>query len=414
VALDLARRWGGTMPLRRLLEPAIAYARGGVAVTRGQSRLTDEKAAECRDQPGFAAAFMAHGSAPAIGGVLRQEALARTLDWLAQAGCEDFYRGDLARMIAADLARAGSPITADDLARMRAVELAPLSIDLAGARAFNLPPPTQGFASLIILALAERFGVDWRDEAASIHALVEASKLALRTRDAELRDPASMRVEADALITPAAIDALARAFDPARAAPWPAPVDKGDTVWMGAIDLAGRAVSFIQSLYWEFGSAVVLRDCGFVWQNRGTSFPLDPGHPNRLAPGRLPFHTLNPALARLADGRVVVYGTMGGDGQPQTQAAILTRLRAGMEPQQAVSAPRWLLGRTWGTTVTKLRVEARVSPAAIDRLRALGHDLEVIEPYSELVGHAGMIVRRPDGVLEGAADPRGDGLVAAI
>ena len=122
-----------------------------------------------------------------------------------------------------------------------------------------------------------------------------------------------------------------------------------DTIWMGVVDAAGRAVSMIQSLYHEFGSGVVLEETGITWQNRGSSFSLDPAALNSLRPGRKPFHTLNPALARLKDGRVMVYGTMGGDAQPQAQAAVFTRIVTfGMDPQAAVAAPRWVYGRTWG------------------------------------------------------------------
>ena len=145
------------------------------------------------------------------------------------------------------------------------------------------------------------------------------------------------------------------------------------------------------------------------FQNRGAGFSLAPG-PNRLAPGRLPFHTLNPALARLADGRVMAYGTMGGEGQPQTQAAMFTRhARFGMPLQEAITAPRWLLGRTWGDASTSLKVESRLDPAVCEALRAAGHELETIGAFDDLAGHAGAVVLHPDGRMEAASDPRADG-----
>ena len=131
-------------------------------------------------------------------------------------------------------------------------------------------------------------------------------------------------------------------IDARRAAPWPVKQSHGDTVWMGAIDAKGLAVSYIQSIYWEYGSGCVLPATGIHWQNRGTSFSLDPAAVNPLQPGRKPFHTLNPALARFSDGRVLAYGSMGGDGQPQFQAQILTRYRLGQNLAEAVDAPRWL------------------------------------------------------------------------
>ncbi len=160
---------------------------------------------------------------------------------------------------------------------------------------------------------------------------------------------------------------------------------------------------------------MVLPETGVLWQNRGVSFALAEDALNVLRPGRKPFHTLNPALARLADGRTLVYGTMGGEGQPQTQAALFTRyVRYGQELQAAVTAPRFLLGRTWGAASTNLKIEGRVSPAVIQTLRGAGHDVEVVADFTDAMGHAGAIARHPSGLLEGAADPRGDGVVAAF
>ncbi|MDO9217801.1 MAG: gamma-glutamyltransferase, partial [Lacisediminimonas sp.] len=188
-----------------------------------------------------------------------------------------------------------------------------------------------------------------------------------------------------------------------------------DTIWMGAIDQDGMAVSFIQSIYHEFGSGVVLPRTGINWQNRGASFSLDEKALLALVPGKKPFHTLNPAAARLKDGRVMVYGTMGGDGQPQTQAAVFTRhVVFGQPLQTAVSAPRWLLGRTWGQSTDSLKLEQRFPSEVVDELRLRGHDVEMLGEYDETVGHAGALVRHPDGLLEGAADPRSDGMVSAF
>ena len=175
-------------------------------------------------------------------------------------------------------------------------------------------------------------------------------------------------------------------------------------------------VSYIQSIYWEFGSGVVLPRTGVLMQNRGASFSLEPGALNALAPGRLPFHTLNPALAVLRDGRVMAYGTMGGDGQPQTPGrGVHAPCRYRQPLDRAIDAPRWLLGRTWGSTHTNLRLESRFDGNLIDRLLSAGHDVHVLaEPYSDLMGHAGAVVLHPDGTLEGAHDPRADGGAAGV
>jgi gamma-glutamyltranspeptidase/glutathione hydrolase len=292
--------------------------------------------------------------------------------------------------------------------------VAPLSVNLPCGTVYNLPPPTQGLASLMILGIFARQGITEADGFAHIHGLVEATKRAFAVRDAHIGDPAHMTVDPARFLAGAVLAEHAALVDPRRAAPWGTPPASGDTIWLGVIDGAGRAVSFIQSLYWEFGSGVVGRDTGVLWQNRGASFRLDPAATNALAPGKKPFHTLNPAYARLKDGRQLVYGTMGGDGQPQTQAAVFTRHALfGQSLQQAVSAPRWLLGRTWGSQSTTLKLEAGIAPRVVDALTAAGHPIERIDGFSDLAGHAGAIAQLKSGVLEGATDPRSDGGVAA-
>jgi gamma-glutamyltranspeptidase/glutathione hydrolase len=175
-------------------------------------------------------------------------------------------------------------------------------------------------------------------------------------------------------------------------------------------------VSYIQSIYWEFGSGCVLPKTGVLMQNRGASFSLDPKAVNALEPGRRPFHTLNPALAVLKDGRVMAYGTMGGDGQPQSQAAVFTRhITFGQPLDQALDAPRWLLGRTWGSSHTNLRMESRFDEGLVDRLMSAGHDVDVLgKSHSDTMGHAGAVIMHPDGTFEGGHDSRADGGAAGV
>ncbi len=412
-AHEIARAWGGRLPVAALLEDAYHYARNGVPLTRAHTDMVAAKQAEMTDLAAWRRLFAAD-AVPAPGTVLKQPALADTLKALATDGLDGFYRGPLARKIAADLARAGAPVTAEDLAAHQPVLGAPLAVDIAGATLFNTPPPTQGIVSLSILGAFDRIAPAEAEGFDHVHRLVEATKQAFLMRDSRVTDPAYMKVPPAELLSAAALEARAAAIDPVRALPWPQPAQPGDTVWLGAIDGEGRAVSFIHSIYWEFGAGVVLEDTGIQWQNRGSSFSLDPAALNALAPGRLPFHTNNPAMARFADGRWMVYGSMGGDGQPQTQSAVFTRYaRYGQELQQAVTAPRWLLGRTWGEAVIELRLESRFPPTLVEQLRAAGHRVSIMGAFDATMGHAGAIVRRPDGVLEGAADPRGDGVVAA-
>jgi gamma-glutamyltranspeptidase/glutathione hydrolase len=185
---------------------------------------------------------------------------------------------------------------------------------------------------------------------------------------------------------------------------------------MGAADGSGLVVSYIQSLYWEFGSGVVLPRTGVLMQNRGTSFSLDRGALNALEPGRLPPHTLSPALAVLRDGRIMAYGTMGGDAQPQIQAALFTRHVLYRQPlDQALDRPRWFIGRTWGSAHGSVVLEGRFDGNLIDRLISAGHEVDVMAaPYAGTMGHAGAVVLHPNGTLEGAHDPRADGGATGI
>ena len=280
-----------------------------------------------------------------------------------------------------------------------------------------MTPPTQGVVSLLILAILDELDIASvaPSSAAYVHLCVEATKQAFGVRDRCVTDPAYMRVDAQSLLAREHVRELAGRIDRQHASPWGKASSPGDTIWMGVIDGAGRAVSFIQSIYHEFGSGVVLNESGVNWQNRGCSFSLNEGALNVLRPGRKPFHTLNPALARLNDGRVMVYGTMGGDGQPQTQAAVFTRaIQFGMGAQAAVSAPRWLLGRTWGQTSDSLKLESRFESGVVRELAERGHDVEILQAFDDTMGHAGCIIRHPDGTLEGGADPRSDGAVASF
>ena len=406
---------GGAMPLDRLLRDACRHARAGVAVTKGGAGIAAAKGGELRVQPGgYGAIFEPAGRPLAEGDVLKQPILADTLERLAAEGLAGFYTGSLAADIAADLDALGSPVSAADLAAHAATRPAPLHVPISGATLYNSAPPTQGFASLLILALFDRLKADRVDGFDHVHGLVEATKQAFLLRDAHVGDPVFHDYDYQGLLDDRqALDSLAAQIVPVRALPWPQPPQWGDTCWFAAADGEGRVVSCIQSTYFEFGSGVVLPTTGITWQNRGSSFRLAPGGWNALRPGRKPFHTLNPALARFEDGRVMAYGTMGGEGQPQTQAALFTRYaRFGVDLQQAISAPRWLLGRTWGEESTTLKLEDGFDDQLYADLAEAGHDVERAGPLTATMGHAGAIVRHPDGRLDGATDPRSDGAVA--
>ena len=396
-----------------MLEDAIGYAREGVAATQTLATNLAAKREQLENQPGFADCYFSDGKPIDVDDRLRQQKIAESLQHLATVGLDDFYRGELAVSMASDLENLGSPIRSEDFTRHHALWVDPLTTNIDGHALYNMPPPTQGLASLLLLAVADRLGKSKVDTSAFIHSLVESTKCAFRIRDKHVTDPDYMTIPAREFLSPPKLDAMASQVDPLHAALWPDAATGGDTVWLGAIDSSGCAVSFIQSVYWEFGSGVILPNSGITWQNRGISFSLDADHHNTLLPHRRPFHTIQPALAVLSDGRVMSYGTMGGEGQPQTQAMIFSRhVIHGMPLQRAITAPRWLLGRTWGSESTNLRIENRFDPMVYEELKAMGHDVEVVGDFEEIMGHAGALVQHPDGLIEAAADPRSDGCAA--
>lgn len=415
LAQEVSRsRHDGRLPLSRLLQDAIGHARDGVAVTRTLNDCTRAKLDELTDVPGFADVYLQDNAPHPIGIRLRQQRVAATLEQLVAAGLDDFYRGDLARSIARDVEATGSPLRLSDLERHAAEMVAPLDTDVAGHKVYNMPPPTQGLASLLLLATYSQIAAEKAEGFDFVHRLVEATKVAFRVRDRYVTDPRYMEQSAENFLDEGRIAELVKQVSFERAAPWPHPAKPGDTVWLAATDKNGLCVSFIQSIYWEFGSGVILPESGITCQNRGISFSLDESHPNRLDPGRLPFHTIQPAMAQLSDGRLMAYGTMGGEGQPQTQGMIFARhVLHGMPLQATITAPRWLLGRTWGMAETNLKIEDRMDKGVVQALRDAGHDIEMVDGFSDMMGHAGAIVLHRDGLLEGAGDPRSDGVVAA-
>ncbi|HEY0291219.1 MAG TPA: gamma-glutamyltransferase [Hansschlegelia sp.] len=415
-ALELSAEAGGRLPLDLLLGDAIRAAREGFSVSACQARTVPKLWDDILAAPGFAETYLNDGKLFAAGETLKQAKLADTLEHLARVGVGDFYTGDIARELAADLDRIGAPVSREDFAAHRARLLQPLKMPIRGGTIYNSQPPTQGLASLIILGVMERLGVTDDRDAPYVHAVVEATKRAFGVRGRMCVDYDTLMADPQSYLTPERLDREAGGVDPRRAAAFPAPkVDEGDTVWMGAVDKDGRAISYIQSVYWEYGSGCVLPSTGVLMQNRGSAFSLHDGDDNPLAPGRQPFHTLNPPLAGMDDGRVIVYGTMGGEGQPQTQAMIFSRhVWLGMPIDEAIAAPRVRLGRSWGEDDASLRYEPRFDSATIDRLASMGHELSALdEPFSDEVGHAGMIVRDASGRIEGAHDPRADGGAAA-
>lgn len=413
-----AQEIGNKLTWQDTLTQAIYFAKEGFPVTESQEywttvNLQDDyefRALQRFDE--FARIFLKDGASYKAGELMKQTDLGETLAHIAAHGANAFYEGELAEKIVAGLQGVGGVLTLDDFKQHTSDWVAPISVDYRGRTAYNLPPNTQGMASLSILNILKHFDVSAIPEGSAdyYHLLVEAIKLAFIDRDAYLTDPEFSDIPLGELLSEARGEELANVLKASLEAKELQPLDaKGDTVWFGVVDAQGNAVSFIQSIYHEFGAGIIPQGTGVLLQNRGSFFSLDREHVNCLAPRKRTFHTLNPAML-LENGRPkLVYGTMGGEGQPQTQAMLITRIMDyGMSVQAAIEAPRFLYGRTWGATSNTLKVENRISPSVQKELAARGHDVEVLADFTDTMGHAGAIYM--DGEVKyGGADPRGDG-----
>ncbi|VVC98441.1 unnamed protein product [Leptidea sinapis] len=401
-----------TIPISELLADAIKYAEQGFPISSSQERGNK------RYNTTYSNKEFKHTFKPDImrlGDVLYQKELANTLKQLANDGLDSFYRGDLAKVLVEDMAALGMPITEADLANYKAIRRTPLKLQHTSGELFNLPPPTQGVLSLSILGMLDELHIDGKNESQFVHAAVEATKQAFLLRDKYITDPKYMTVNAQSLLSNQSINKMTQQINLAYASSEGKGVGPGDTIWMGIMDNKGYSVSFIQSIYHVYGSGVVLPKTGILWQNRGISFNLKKYHIRCLEPGKKPFHTLNPAAALLNDGRIMIYGSRGGDGQPQYQAAIFHRyVVQRMNLEQSVFAPRWLYGPTQDHENYTLEIESRFSEETINELKALGHNVKLLPDFSEDVGQGGALVRHKNGILEGAWDPRSNGFAVGF
>ncbi|MEM5315222.1 gamma-glutamyltransferase family protein [Paraburkholderia sp. JHI869] len=403
--------WGGKQGWSSLFSRAIAYAAEGFPVTPSQQFWQELRAGEMGKWDGFAEIFMPAGRIPQAGERFLQPALARTLERIASQGGREFYEGELAARIATGLKQVGSPLTAVDLARTQAREEAPLRVAYRDGELLGLRPPTQGVTTLEIMGILDRFDLAAIPEGSAdyYHVLVEAVKLAFLDRNRYVADPDFVDVPVERLLSAGNLDAHARRICMDRAMPWPHRFKTGDTVYIAVADGNGNCVSMLQTVYFDWGSGVVLGDTGVLWHNRGASFSLDARSPNALRGGKRPFHTLNPGMY-LKQGRPhLLYGTQGADGQPQTLAAVLTRLiDYEMDPLSALGRPRFLLGKTFSDSRDSLKLESDAGATVFGELAARGHQLSPLPAQSQLAGHPGAIRVDREG-FTGAHDPRSDG-----
>jgi gamma-glutamyltranspeptidase / glutathione hydrolase len=399
----LLQRWG-SRPFGEVAAPAIALAEGGFPVSEHAAAYPRRAAEHLGTQPHWAATYGGmRGGARFV-----QPDLARTLQLLAADGPDAFYRGSLGDRIAATLQEHGSTMTLADLSAHRVETVRPLARAFRDVEVLELPPPTQGVTALTALGILEQLGAPPEDLAVASHLQIEAIRAALADREAHLADPRTMTVDVEALLAPERLAAIAAGIQPDRAAAWPvARPAPGGTAYLCAADGDGLLVSLIQSNFVGFGSGVVVPGTGIGLHDRGAHFSLDPRDPNVIAPGKRPMHTLIPALA-LRDGSPwLVFGTMGGDGQPQTHVQLLTNLLdRGMDVQGAIDAARWVVDVADGS----LGIERRVPDEVVAALRARGHEVRLLEDFDHLAGHAHAIEVTAAGYAAGS-DPRCEGAV---
>jgi gamma-glutamyltranspeptidase len=388
---------------------AIALAHGGVSISRSLADELGGRASLLATDPGMTSVFFADGAPLLLGSLFRQPALGTTLQTIADEGPAALYGGPVGERYAAGLQARGSPMSVEDLARHRADLVVPLIGRYRDLDLRIVPPNSQGFALLQMLALAERLEIDPDPLGPDAGALALVFAAANRDRDHHLADADAMLVHPSTLLDDGHLAGLAsRVRDGLQSAADRSPrTGHGDTIALVTADAEGWAVSLIQSLWDSFGSGILEQETGIIAHDRGNCFTLEPGHPNTLAPGKRPFHTLMPVLVHRAGRLVAVAGSMGGASQPQINAQNLIRaIDLGMNAAEAVAAPRWTV---WNDGAPLAQVEGRVPEQAVERLREAGFGVEPLADVDASVGHAHMIVIGADGGFDVGSDPRADG-----
>ena len=407
----------GTRPMDELLRHAIALARDGFPISHGMSQAIEQTAQNLAPHSSWLEVFCPGGRAPSPGERFCQPDLASSFEDIAHKGRDAFYQGRIAEAIVRlshDLRGWFEP---EDLASHRSDWGEPIATEFRGYTVYETPPNTQGMAALISLNIMDGWSLDrwsWSDPD-RVHHLVEAKRLAYRERDAHVADPAFYRAPLERLLSKEYAAELRATIDPGRAAPFgPARFHGGGTTYFAVADGEGNLVSCVQSLYKGFGALVVPSGTGISLHNRGGYFSLDQKHPNALAPRKRPFHTLIASMAFKGVEPALVFGTMGGDGQPQTHLQVFSNIfDYGLDIQTAIEAPRWAHDVTDPLAPSnELLLEARFDNALIEELKRRGHRPKRTTTWDSRMGHA-QGIQISDGTYMGGADPRGDGYALA-
>lgn len=402
----------GTRSLAEVLEPAIHYADAGFPVSEIIATQWQINAPLLAQYPSSASTYLPNGKAPQAGDVHYQPNLAKSLKLLAAEGRDAFYKGDIARQIVEFSQENGGFFTLADFADHTTSWVEPIRTDYRGHTVLELPPNGQGITALLALNVLEGFDLSNMDygSAEYYHLLIEATKQAFADRSRYIADPEHAALPIDGLLSKAYAAERRQDIHPSRANDYAPgePVSFSNTVYVSCVDKDRNVVSLIHSLFKGFGSGVVAGDTGICLQNRGSGFVADPAHPNALAPGKRPFHTIIPAMI-LKDGQPwLCYGVMGGDMQAQGHVQVgINMIDFGMNVQEAIEAPRYrIMG---GKTV---RLERAIAPEIRRQLAAMGHDIEPfnnVPPGPQYGGGQGILIDDERGVLQGGSDPRKDG-----
>lgn len=413
---DLLNRHG-RMSLRETLQPAIHHAERGYPVSPIIAHAWGALTGVFRPEDGTHD-FLPQGRAPRTGEIVRLPRLSHTLRTIAEGGAPAFYEGPIAGAIAKRVQAAGGYLSADDLKAHRSTWETPISVDYRGTQIYECPPNGQGMAALIALNILAGYDVAAMNPVDRLHTQIEAMRLAFADALHYITDPSFAPAPVDALLSPDYASERRTMIAPTRAMRPPTfgqPIASSDTVYLTVVDQDGNACSFINSLYMGFGSGLVVPDAGIALQNRGALFSLDAEHPNRLEPGKRPYHTIIPAMATRNGELYASFGVMGGFMQPQGHLQVVSALvDDGVDPQTALDRPRFCI--MGGDSAGQTALEDGADFATLADLAARGHSIvPVTGSDRSLFGGGQIIVRDQDsGGLWGGSDPRKDGAAVAF
>ena len=401
---DRLLRQHGTMDLAEALKPAIRMAEDGVPVTPRVGLDWPEDAPDLLADPGGARHYMKEGRVPRVGEIMAYPALAHALQQIAKGGRDAFYAGEIAEEMVATVRARGSLLTMEDFAAHQSNWVKPISTRFVGHEILEIPPSGQGLTALVALNILSQFGLSRHapDSVERHHLEIEAMKLAWELRNRHIADPDFAEVPVDELLSDRMAAKLAAMIDMTRALDIETAMRTSDTIYLSVVDEKRLAVSFINSVYYGFGSCIVTEKTGIALQNRGACFVTDPAHPNCIGPGKRPLHTIIPAMVR-KDGLIdMSYGVMGGDYQPMGHMTVaVNRYVYGMDPQEAIDWARYF------PKAGEVLVESGVPADLRDGLTARGHRLK--ESPEPLGGGQAIAIDRENGMLVGGSDPRKDG-----